>query len=212
MIKRYYEHSFETDIITPGGWGIDFGCGTDFLISKTMLDFGLKVLSVDPNPRITVVPNLPNLYYENVALVTDKTCTSVSFSMYNDTDAASICIPKDDAGFLRKEQVVTVPAASIDKIMRKYKIDQFEILKLDIEGAEYDFLMSIDGPIAKQISIEFHDFRGLNPKYPNNEEYYGELFNKLSPWYKVVKHDIERHPGLAPPHCFNYWDSLLVLK
>lgn len=57
MIKRFYEHSFETDLVTAGGWGVDFGCGTDFFISKTMLDFGLKVIAVDPNPRIANVPN-----------------------------------------------------------------------------------------------------------------------------------------------------------
>ena len=32
------------------------------------------------------------------------------------------------------------------------------MIKLDIEGAEYSVLMSIDSDIAKQISIEFHDF------------------------------------------------------
>lgn len=211
MIKRYYEHSFDISLISAGGWGIDFGCGTDFYISKTMLDFGLKVIAVDPNPRIQSVLDSPDLFYENAALVSSETQIA-EFSLYNDTDAASFCQPKNDVFFLKKEETIKVATITLDKIMKKYGVEQFEILKLDIEGAEYDFLMSIEGPVAKQISIEFHDFRGLNPCYPDNELYYQKLFEKLSRWYKISKHNVEKHPGLSPPYCYNYWDSLLTLK
>jgi FkbM family methyltransferase len=211
MIKRFYEHSFELDIINPGGWGVDFGCGSDFYISKTFLDFGLKTIAVDPNPAIKEIPKYENLYFENAALVIDDS-SELNFHIYNDQDAASLKNPKNDVYFLQKLNSVVVKTTTIDKLMQKYDIHQFEILKLDIEGAEYDFLMTINKPIAKQISIEFHDFRGLNPYYPNNEKYYNELIKKLSPFYQVVKHNIEKHPGLSGPQSYNYWDSLFILK
>lgn len=212
MIKRFYEHSFELDLIVPGGWGIDFGCGADFLISKTMSELGLNVISVDPNPSITEVPNIKNMQYERVALVTDPNIKSLDFNIYNDNDAATLLTPIKDVSFVKKKETISVNAMTIDQIMKKYNINQFEILKLDIEGAEYDFLMTIDFPIAKQISVEFHDFRSLNPEYPNNEIYYNKLFNKLLKYYKIAKHKIEQHPGLPGPQGYNYWDSLFVLK
>lgn len=212
MIKRFYEHSFEMDLISPGGWGIDFGCGADFLISKTFSDFGLNVISVDPNPSILEIPNIENMHYERVALVTDPNIKSLNFNIYNDNDAATLLTPVNDVSFVKKKETISVNAMTINEIMEKYNIDQFDILKLDIEGAEYDFLMTIDFPIAKQISVEFHDFRSLNPEYPNNEIYYNKLFNKLFKYYKIAKHKIEQHPGLPGPQGYNYWDSLFVLK
>lgn len=212
MIEQHYEHSFDIDMINRGGWGIDFGCGNDFFITKTMLKFGLKVIAVDPNPTIVNPPNLPNLYFENKALVCDPEVKSLSFNIYNDADAATAFVPKNDVSFVQRKDVITVNTTTIDSLMKKYDIEQFEILKLDIEGGEYDFLMTIDKPLARQLSIEFHDFRGLNPYYPNNEEYYKRLIDKLSIWYNVAKHKLEKHPGLNGPQSYNYWDSLFVLK
>lgn len=210
MIKRFHEHSFRTDLIVPGGWGIDFGCGTDFFVATDMLELGLNVIAVDPNPAIKSVPNVSNLYFERAALATSS--GNIELKTYNDNDAASVMTPKNDVSYLRSKEAVQVSCVTIEDIMLKYNIDEFEILKLDIEGAEYEFLMSLKKPIAKQISVEFHDFRGLNPFYPDNEKYYDALFEKLSKWYTIEKHIIEQHPGLDSPACYNYWDSLFVRR
>ena len=64
--------------------------------------------------------------------------------------------------------------------MTKYDIEQFELIKFDIEGSEYSILENLDWTISKQYSIEFHDFRFMNPYYPHNEFYYFNLKEKLS--------------------------------
>jgi 2-polyprenyl-3-methyl-5-hydroxy-6-metoxy-1,4-benzoquinol methylase len=64
MIIIISEHSIETDILTPGGWVMDFGCGVDFTFSMKMIEMGMKVISIDPNPNIINTPQLENLFYE----------------------------------------------------------------------------------------------------------------------------------------------------
>jgi FkbM family methyltransferase len=212
MIENIYEHSVRTDILTPGGWVIDFGCGVDFNFSKKMVEMGMKVISVDPNPRITSTPNIDNLFYERMALVVDDTIESIDLDIFNDTDAASTIKTNNDIGFVSKQNTISVEATTIKKLMDKYQIEKLDVLKLDIEGAEYSVLMSIDSEIANQISIEFHDFRGMNPNYPNNELYYDQLKEKLGNMYSFVKHEKEQHRGIPGHLGLNYWDSLLVSK
>ena len=96
--------------------------------------------------------------------------------------------------------------------MKKYNIEKFELIKFDIEGSEYEILKNIDWGITKQISVEFHDFRNMNPKYPNNEKYYNEIFETNKNKYNFIKHEITDHPGFPLGLGRNYWDSLFVEK
>lgn len=211
MILTISEHSIETDLLTPGGWVVDFGCGVDFTFSKKMVEMGMKVISVDPNPRITEVPKIDNLYYERKALVIDESIESINMDIFNDTDAASVIKTSYDISFVQKQNTISVEATTIKKLMNKYQIEKFDVLKLDVEGAEYSFLQSITSEIAKQISVEFHDFRGMNPKFPNNETYYESIKNHLKD-YVFVKHERTQHPGIPGVLGINYWDSLLISK
>lgn len=208
MISSIYEHSIDLDLLTPGGWVMDFGCGVDFNFSKKMLELGMNVIGIDPNPKIVNVPD--GIIYERMALVSDESINNVVLDIYNDTDAASIIKTINDVGFVSKTGSISVEATTINKLMLKYNIDKLDVLKLDIEGGEYSVLLNLE-PISKQISIEFHDFRGMNPYYPNNEEYYNSLRSHLVS-YDFVKHQIEQHRGIYGPQGLNYWDSLLILK
>lgn len=212
MIKNICEHSIDIDLLNKNGWVLDFGCGVDFLFSKEMIKMGMQVISIDPNPKINEIPNDENIHYERCALVTDENLEFIEFDIFNDTDAASCVKTQNDVFFIKKMYNTAVKATTLKKIIKKYNIEKIDVLKLDIEGAEYDFLNSIEGPIANQISIEFHDFRGMNPHYPNNNIYYEKLFDKLTKWYSIVKHEITQHPGIGGTSGLNYWDSLLILK
>ena len=96
--------------------------------------------------------------------------------------------------------------------MTKYGITKFELIKVDIEGAEYELLQSWDWSISKQFSVEFHDFRFMNPNYPNNELYYQSLFENKLINHKISKHELSDHPGFPMGYGSNYWDSLFVEK
>lgn len=210
MIKLY-EHSIEESLIDKNGFAIDLGCGVDFYFSEALTKYGLKVISVDPNPKIVNVPNNEKIFFENKAIVTDENIKEIEIKIYNDTDAATI-IKSKNPDITSSISTSIIQTVTIKELMKKYSIKQFEIMKIDIEGMEYELLMSFDKPISKQICVEFHDFRNFNPYYPNNEKYYNLLIQKLSKWYDIVKHKLEIHHGM-PSNCNkNYWDSLFILK
>jgi hypothetical protein len=96
--------------------------------------------------------------------------------------------------------------------MDKYNIEKFELIKFDIEGSEYEILEKMDWSITKQISVEFHDFRNMNPFSPNNEIYYTNLFSKIPTNYTIAQHQKTNHPGFPLGMGLNYWDSLFIQK
>jgi FkbM family methyltransferase len=99
-------------------------------------------------------------------------------------------------------EMYIVETATIQDIANAMEVERFDAVKLDCEGSEFDILQHWPGPIATQISVEFHDWD--KPQY-RAESYYDQLFGKL-PWYKVVQHELSKQ-GEGVGH----WDSLLVL-
>jgi hypothetical protein len=134
----------------------------------------------------------------------------IEFFIYNDINGYSLLNPDKDWCSLLEKNVVK--STNLKKIMDKYNVQQFELIKFDIEGAEYEILMNIDWTISKQYSIEFHDFRNMNPYSPNNLRFYDELFSKMRKYCDIVKHELTDHPGFPHGLGRNYWDSLFVLK
>lgn len=92
--------------------------------------------------------------------------------------------------------------------MREHEVDFWEVVKLDCEGAEYEILEEWPGPVARQITVEFHDRLGRNPE-AEPERYYARLMERIGHWYDVILHRQTRPPWGGLP---TYWDSLFVLK
>jgi FkbM family methyltransferase len=56
---------------------------------------------------------------------------------------------------------VTVNAISLSTLMRDWNLDHIDLLKLDIEGAEFDLIESTPEDVLRrigQLTVEFHDF------------------------------------------------------
>ncbi len=208
MINRIYEHSIDDSILVSPGYVLDAGCGVDFFFSKYMAEKGFTVISVDPNPKIIDIPKHTNIHFEHKALVSDSN-KNAQMLIFDDTDAATIINTSNDV--ISKINATTVECTTVEEIMQKYSIKQFEIIKLDIEGSEYNISDNLDYIKAKQISVEFHDFRNMNPYYPDNEKYYFLLKQKLTKTHKIAKHEIEIHGGMPEHLQKNYWDSLFTI-
>ena len=200
------EHTIKEDIINKSGWALDLGC-IGFNFSSGIKNYVDNVIGVDPNPSIQPIPGI---HFENLAVIPIDSDQSIYYNTYTDSQANSLLMPMNDICVFSGRTLVKT--TTISKLMEKYGVKQFEVIKIDIEGGEYDLLNSLDFTISKQFSIEFHDFRNMNPYHPNNEEYYSMLFTKLKEYCDVVQHTKTHHPGFSIGMGFNYWDSLFVLK
>lgn len=85
------------------------------------------------------------------------------------------------------------------------KVRHWDVIKLDCEGSEFDILSSINGPVAQQITVEFHQHTAHGRRPP---EEIASLLSRLSQWYEVVQHPFDERYGCG----LNYWDTLLVAK
>lgn len=206
-IKTIAEHSFIEEMIDSNGSILDLGSGRMLSFSIPVADYVKKVIAVDVQKPI-VDYNRESINFENLA-ISVKDNEKVKVHKYSDYNAYSTVINPLNDGINNKIDEYEIETVTIKSLQEKYNIDLFEIAKFDIEGAEYEILLKIDKPMSKQLSIEFHDFRGMNYF---GENYYKLLFERIGKWYRVVKHEWTRHKGFPLDMGWNYWDSLFILK
>ena len=96
------------------------------------------------------------------------------------------------------------PLISLQQLSVQWDVPLWDIIKLDCEGAEYPILLDLPGPIAKQITVEFHDFCSANP---GGEKTHAAILAHIGQWYDIVQHE-----KTVVNTWSNYWDSLFVLK
>ena len=207
IVKICDEHSVDTSILNLNGFVLDLGC-LGFGFSKEIKKYVANVICVDPNPNIEIIPS--DVLYENKAIISNKNIDKIRYNIFNDKSGNSLLTSNKD--WCIYEKFIEVQTTTIEDLMSKYDVQQFELIKIDIEGYEYELLKNFNWKISKQYTIEFHDFRGLNPYYPNDQKYYDELIEQMSPYCDTITHNATHHPGFPYGRGFNYWDSLFILK
>lgn len=197
-------HTVIPELFTKDGWALDVGC-RGFHFTELLANYGMKVIGLDPDLTI-VDPKKPSITYVQKALIhTDK--ESLLYASWS-TGEGNFVTPNDqDIPHYAKKSVVY--CTSIERLMKAYGIAVFDIVKLDCEGSEYEILAHWPGPIAKQISAEYHDFTG----YAKDKlDYYHKTIDAvLGKWYDTVQHN-QTHLLDNPKAPINYWDSVYVLK
>lgn len=119
-------------------------------------------------------PVLSNVHFLNTALW--DSCGGKHF--LRDADPMA-CRLTDD------QSMPQVRCADIRSIMLAFGVRIFDAVKLDIEGAEYQVLKAWPGPIAKQISVEFH------PHFCKDKDLISAARAQLDKWYTCVENKEE---------------------
>ena len=154
---------FLRDLITPNATVIDVGCSYEAEFAVAMIErYGAKAVAVDPTmkhrPALAALADKYAHRFQHVPFAISSCNTTLTFYESRTNESGSI-LP-DHVNAARDEvtsyEVKTLtPIALLDHI----GLDSADILKLDIEGAEYDLLQSIradDLAPFRQIFIEFH--------------------------------------------------------
>jgi FkbM family methyltransferase len=191
MITVIAEHTVDLSILPEKANVLDLGC-RGFLFANDLILKGHNLITVDVDP--TVSSSTPKHF--NVAIAGENGKCMPKYS--KDPQATTILKAK-------------VPLAGHDTPMYTLKsfsemvgIDFWDLIKIDIEGSEYEVIMSLNEPPAKQLSIEFHLHTGVY-----GLQQMAEMRDKLtSLGYEPVSHEMTKQHGLG----LNFWDSLFILK
>lgn len=189
------EHTIDEGYLS-GGFVLDAGC-RDFGFARSVAERGCRVIAMDPDPTIEE-QKIDGVTFLREALSVNE--GERHLVMTSDPQARHLEGRSEGASSSEK---VSVQAVSIETIMERFGVKQFDCVKLDIEGGEIGILRAWPGPIAKQISVEFHEHC-----MPVSQETYDGIFSHLTNWYDVVQHERTARYGAG----YNYWDSLFVLR
>lgn len=97
-----------------------------------------------------------------------------------------------------------VERMTIQTLSKKLDCKFWDVIKIDIEGSEREVIRSLNEPLAKQLSVEFHLHSGAYDEYQVNL-----MVMKLQQLgYQIIQHEKEARHGAGK----NYWDSLFILQ
>ena len=199
-VERLAEHSVDVELLPEAPVVLDAGCrGFDF--SNAVLDVRPKarVIAMDPAPGAEP-SNDPRIIFLNQPLV----------GLYQPSKMEFVALPNPAACFMRELNPATFAGISVQTrtlqwICSQFAVEKFDLIKLDVEGSEFAILQTWPGPIATQLSVEFHDYVD-NSMY--DDEYFNRLFHGSLAHYEVVQHEVSEVSNARRGH----WDSLFRLR
>lgn len=173
MERVIKEHTFFDELLNDEIVIIDLGaCRGEFVNEMDNLFKIKKAILVEANPtnykNLTTKDNF--ILYNNA--VSDKSGDVIEF--YEDTNS-----PYNGSKIFNyfngvKHQITTI---NLEDIINENNLDYIDILKVDIEGSEYEIMDKISNEIyskIRQITIEFHDFIDISLKVKTQN-----IINKL---------------------------------
>lgn len=192
-------HTFDAERLPDRAAVLDVGCrGFGFTKYIRKLRPQALIYALDPGPDIKDPGGL--CYFARLALVGDNRTTS----KYADYSTGEGNFLKANSEPYYDARIIDVDCINITELMR-FTRPHWDLVKLDCEGSEFQILEMWPGPIADQISVEFHDF---DRREQYGDAYYESLFARLAGFgYRVVQHELSDISGRG---AVGHWDTLLV--
>jgi len=196
--RTIHEHTIR-EAIPPNSNILDLGCRnfgfTNYLRSK-----GHSVYPVDIDS-----PNEPGLINcdENAKeheIVPGQDYYRIAIS---DKDGRCAVARNHDPNATHIMKGDEIPMMTVESFSKHVGVQEWDIIKMDIEGQELDILMNSKHPIAHQISVEFHTHCT-----PQTKETIDACLDHLRQWYYIDNVNWVSEHGCSE----NYWDILLINK
>jgi FkbM family methyltransferase len=153
------------DVIRPGWVCYCAGAGIDVSFDLELVRrFGCEVLTLDPTDEsrehvARAADGEPRLRFEQVAVWS----SDGELRMHRAADPAHQTLSADN--LQHTDRTTTVPARSLPSLMREHGHERIDLLKLDVEGAEYELLPLVaSGELGVSVlCVEMHPTRGIAP-------------------------------------------------
>ncbi len=160
-------------------------CGESILEAKKRYGNDIKIISFEANPNLAIplqnyFKNDPNVEINNVATwIEDKKSTNFYLSI-DWSDGSSIYKEKKSGG-VTDNISVSIPSIDLSKFIKKIKKDNYIILKLDVEGAEYEILNHLIDENTFSLVNEFHgEFHPGKIDKPELKELENKIYNHFN--------------------------------
>jgi FkbM family methyltransferase len=182
MIQLIGEHSVDVDLLRKSNSPnvLDLGCRGHTLRDLNHHHYYIMLREIDIDADANPQYQLAISYKDGMAGV-NKT---------NDPQATHITEGSD------------IPMMTIATFSKMVGVKHWDLIKMDIEGEEYNVLKHAKHPLATQVSVEFHAH--IN----QTKEQLDELLTYLSQFYTIHNQVWESRHGAG----YNYWDVLLIAK
>jgi FkbM family methyltransferase len=200
-LQALASHTIDLDLLPEEPIVLDVGCRWfDFTRGILALRPKAEIVCVDPSSDIkwNELDLLWNCRVDCALVGDDREMTNFAEGIAGDGGGNHV-IDGDRDGDYRIRQVRCV---TINDVMAMYGIRHFDAVKLDCEGSEFGILENWPGPIATQISVEFHDWSGPWKQHGCS----AAIANLERFGYKTVQHELSRQGN-----GIGHWDSLFVL-
>lgn len=142
---------------------VDVGCGFMAEFSQSLIEkYNLKAYGVDPTlkhkPHLLEIEAKHGGKFKHIPVAITKENGKISFNETLDNESGSIL--KDHKNILHDSiRTYEVDSMNLPTLLKHLGLNEVDLLKLDLEGAEFELLSNIseeDLKPFKQIFIEFH--------------------------------------------------------
>lgn len=146
--------------VRPGGVAVCVGAGTDVTFDLELRRLGYRVITVDPTPAATEYLEQFRDELEVVPVGVWTSTGSITFSRDATFDESWMIGESAPAG-IETQGDDTFPVMSVRDLLRHVDVEDVDVLKLDIEGAEHRVLRSMLGDriLPHTLCVEFDDHR-----------------------------------------------------
>ena len=168
MERVIKEHTFFDDLLNEEIVVVDLGaCRGEFINELENVFKIKKAILVEANPT-----NFKSLNPKENYVLYNKAVSEISnqdITFYEDTKS-----PYNGSKIFNYFNGIEhkIKTISLEDLMFENNIDYIDILKIDIEGSEYEVMTNISDECyskIKQITVEFHDFVDPDLKVKTNE-------------------------------------------
>lgn len=183
------QHTFDQSKLL-GGWTIDAGC-RGFTVTKYCLERGpvyaIDIEDFQNSPEFPIVGPTKNKLIFKQAALTNYSGQTEGYFFGNGTGNFIRGVNQVPENSERRPcETKPIPAIRLDDIYLETGLN-IDLLKLDIEGAEYQVLGEGFEPIPKQITVETHEHCHPHP----HAIYWPEIFERLCKDYNATLHITE---------------------
>ena len=155
-LRKERDHHFYQGALNSRSLVLDLGLHKGQFSRFVSLEYGCSVVGLEANPSLyKVLEPLPRAQFMNLAI--SQTNSSVLFNISANPEAGSVL--EEMTLPFGVSSKVEVPGITLDTLFVKLSISRVDLLKVDIEGSEFDMLAGAsEESLSKvaQITVEFH--------------------------------------------------------